>query len=69
MTKRKPGYGSRKSSGGPDRVTDFLEPGQNFIIWMKMDKNLIFCKVFLTQNPVNIWSRSATEIADVYYHK
>ena len=27
---------------------------------MKMDKNLIFCKVFLAPNPVNILSRSAT---------
>ena len=27
---------------------------------MKMDKNLIFRQVFLTQNPVNILSRSAT---------
>ena len=26
---------------------------------MKMDKKLIFCEVFLTQNPVNISSRSA----------
>ena len=45
----------------PDRVTKFLEPGQNFQIWMKMEKNLIFWEVFLTQNPVNIFSRSATE--------
>ena len=28
---------------------------------MKMAKNLIFCEVLLTQNPVNILSRSATE--------
>ena len=26
---------------------------------MKMDKNLIFCEVFQTRNPVNILSRSA----------
>ena len=45
----------------PDRVTRFLEPGQNFQIWMKKHKNLIFCEVFLTQNPVNILSRSATD--------
>ena len=45
----------------PDRVTGFLEPGQNFQIWMKMDKNLIFREVFLTQNPVNILFRSTTE--------
>ena len=48
-------------SGGPDRVTRFLGPGQNFQIWMKMDKNLIFHWVFWTQNPVKILSRSATE--------
>ena len=29
---------------------------------MKMDVNLIFCEVFLTQNTVNILSRSATEV-------
>ena len=34
------------SSGGPDRVTRFLEPGQNFQILMKMDKNLIFARFF-----------------------
>ena len=44
----------------PDRDTRFLEPGQNFQIWMKMDTNLIFCEIFLTQNHVNIFSRSAT---------
>ena len=43
----------------PDRVTSFLELGQNPQIWMKMDKNLIFCEVFQTRNPVNILSRSA----------
>ena len=39
------------SVADPDRVTGFLEPGQNFQMRMKMDKNLIFfCEVFLTQN-------------------
>ena len=28
----------------------------------EMDKNLIFCEVSLTQNPVNILSRSATAV-------
>ena len=51
---------SHISVADPDRVTGFLEPGQKFQIWMKMDKNLIFCVVFLTQNPVKILSRSAT---------
>ena len=37
---------------------------------MKMDKNLIFRKVFMTQNPVNILSRSATVISlKIYYDK
>ena len=48
------------SVADPDRVTRFLEPSQNFQIWMKMDKNLIFCDVCLTQNPVKILSRSTT---------
>ena len=51
----------------PDRDTEFLEPGQKFQIWMKMDKNLIFCKVFLAPNPVNILSRSATASRQANY--
>ena len=46
----------------PDRVTRFLEPSQNFQIWMNMDKNLIFREVFLTRNPVKILSGSATDL-------
>ena len=34
---------------------------------MKMDKNLIFCKVSLAPNPVNILSRSATASSQANY--
>ena len=43
----------------PDRVTRFQELSKNSQIWMKMDKNLIFCEVFQTRNQANILSRSA----------
>ena len=35
---------------------------------MKMDKNLIFCKVFLAPNPVNILSRSTTACSQANYY-
>ena len=44
----------------PDRVTRFLEPGQNFQIWMNMGK-ITFREGFLTQNPVKILPRSTTD--------
>ena len=50
------------SVADPDRVTRFLELGQNSQIWMQMDKNVIFCELSQTRNPVNILSRSAIDL-------
>ena len=44
----------------PDKVTRFLEPGQNLQNWMKTYKILIFTRFFFTQNLVKNLSRSAT---------
>ena len=35
-----------KSVADPDRLTGFLEPGQNFQIWMKIDKISFFATFF-----------------------
>ena len=46
----------------PDRVTKFWNPVKISKYLNENGQKSHFCEVFLTQNPVNILSRSAIEI-------